>query len=88
MSQPADSQLLEIQRRMAAAVMHPLTRAETMPQRRRDGKSNRSEADAIIRSWIRSGRCMPTPFAFAARHPRCWNGTRTFPPSRRCTGKL
>ena len=48
MSQPA-GQLLEIQRRMAAAVMHPLTRSETMPQRRRDGKSNRSEADAIIR---------------------------------------
>jgi len=49
MSQPADSQLLEIQRRMAAAVMHPLTRSETMPRRRRDGTSNRSEADAIIR---------------------------------------
>ncbi|HEX3986628.1 MAG TPA: putative DNA-binding domain-containing protein [Acidobacteriaceae bacterium] len=42
-------QLLDIQRRMAAAVMHPLTRSETMPRRRRDGKSNRSEADAIIR---------------------------------------
>jgi hypothetical protein len=42
-------QLLEIQRRMAAAVMHPLTRSETMPQRRRDGTSNLSEADAIIR---------------------------------------
>jgi hypothetical protein len=42
-------QLLEIQRRMAAAVMHPLTRGETMPRRRRDGKSNLSEADAIIR---------------------------------------
>jgi hypothetical protein len=41
--------LLEIQRRMAAAVMHPLTRAETMPRRRRDGASNTSEADAIIR---------------------------------------
>lgn len=48
MSQPG-SQLLEIQRRMAAAVMHPLTRGETMPQRRRDGTSNRNEADAIIR---------------------------------------
>lgn len=47
MSQPA-GQLLEIQRRMAAAVMHPLTRGETMPRRRRDGTSNRSEADAII----------------------------------------
>ncbi len=42
-------QLLEIQRRMAAAVMHPLTRAETMPRRRRDGTSNRAEAEAIIR---------------------------------------
>jgi hypothetical protein len=41
--------LLEIQRRMAAAVMHPLTRGETMPRRRRDGASNISEADAIIR---------------------------------------
>ncbi|HTW48094.1 MAG TPA: DNA-binding domain-containing protein [Acidobacteriaceae bacterium] len=41
--------LLEIQRRMAAAVMHPLTRRETMPRRRRDGASNQSEADAIIR---------------------------------------
>lgn len=48
MSQPA-GQLLEIQRRMAAAVMHPLTRSETMPRRRRDGSSNVSEADAIIR---------------------------------------
>jgi hypothetical protein len=34
---------------MAAAVMHPLTRGETMPHRRRDGSSNVSEADAIIR---------------------------------------
>lgn len=39
----------EIQRRMAAAVMHPLTRAETMPRRRRDGVSNQAEAEAIIR---------------------------------------
>jgi hypothetical protein len=43
------SQLLDIQRRMAAAVMHPLTRAETMPRRRRDGRSNINEAEAIIR---------------------------------------
>lgn len=43
------SQLMEIQRRMAAAVMHPLTCAETMPRRRRDGTSNNSEAEAIIR---------------------------------------
>jgi hypothetical protein len=42
-------QLLEIQRRMAAAVMHPLTRHETMPRRRRDGSSNTDEANAIIR---------------------------------------
>jgi hypothetical protein len=41
--------LLEIQRRMAAAVMHPLTRGETMPRRRRNGASNTSEADAIIK---------------------------------------
>jgi hypothetical protein len=47
-SEPA-SQLLEIQRRMAAAVMHPLTRSETMPRRRRDGSSNLREAEAIIR---------------------------------------
>lgn len=44
-----DGQLLDIQRRMAAAVMHPLTRSESMPRRRRDGMSNRSEAEAIIR---------------------------------------
>lgn len=42
-------QLREIQRRMAAAVMHPLTRQETMPQRRRDGRSNRREAEALIK---------------------------------------
>jgi hypothetical protein len=47
MSAPAN--LLDIQRRMAAAVMHPLTRGETMPRRRRDGASNRAEAEAIIR---------------------------------------
>lgn len=41
--------LKEIQRRMAAAVMHPLTRSETMPRRRRDGASNPAEAEAIIR---------------------------------------
>ena len=43
------TQLLDIQRRMAAVVMHPLTRAETMPRRRRDGASNTAEAEAIIR---------------------------------------
>jgi hypothetical protein len=46
---PETPSLLEIQRRMAAAVMHPLTREENMPRRRRDGASNLSEADAIIR---------------------------------------
>jgi hypothetical protein len=45
----AGGQLQNIQRRMAAAVMHPLTRGETMPRRRRDGSSNVSEADAMIR---------------------------------------
>jgi len=47
MSHPG--QLLEIQRRMAAAVMHPLTRQENMPRRRSDGSSNIAEAEAIIR---------------------------------------
>jgi hypothetical protein len=51
MSQPASAStgLREIQRRMAAAVMHPLTRSEAMPRKRRDGASNVSEAGAIIR---------------------------------------
>lgn len=52
MSEPvlhSSGQLAEIQRRMAAAVMHPLTRAETMPRRRRNGVSNQAEAEAIIR---------------------------------------
>lgn len=52
MSEPVlhnSGQLAEIQRRMAAAVMHPLTRAETMPRRRRNGVSNQAEAEAIIR---------------------------------------
>jgi hypothetical protein len=43
------STLLEIQRRVAAAVMHPLTRQETMPHRRQDGASNQVEADALIK---------------------------------------
>lgn len=43
------SGLLELQRRVAAAVMHPLTQQETMPRRRRDGASNISEADALIK---------------------------------------
>jgi hypothetical protein len=45
----APTGLHEIQRRMAAAVMHPLTRSETMPRKRHDGTSNKSEADAIIK---------------------------------------
>lgn len=43
------SELLELQRRVAAAIMHPLTRSETMPRKRRDGASNKAEADAIIK---------------------------------------
>lgn len=43
------SNLLEIQRRVAAAVMHPLTLQETMPRKRKDGASNKSEADTIIK---------------------------------------
>lgn len=43
------SELLEIQRRVAAAILHPLTKAETMPRRRRDGVSNTREANALIR---------------------------------------
>jgi hypothetical protein len=52
MSEAARSEansLLDIQRRMAAAVMHPLTRDYAMPQRRRDGAANSAEAEAIIR---------------------------------------
>jgi len=43
------SELLELQRRVAAAIMHPLTKAETMPRRRRDGTSNSNEAAAFIK---------------------------------------
>ena len=43
------SDLLELQRRVAAAIMHPLTRNETMPHRRRDGTSNTSEAERFIK---------------------------------------
>ncbi len=43
------SELLEIQRRVAAAILHPLTRTETMPRRRQDGSSNVREADALIK---------------------------------------
>jgi len=43
------SQLLEIQRRVAAAIMHPLTQQETMLRKRKDGTSNKNEADALIK---------------------------------------
>jgi hypothetical protein len=43
------SELLEIQRRVAAAIMHPLTKKETMPRRRRDGIVNNAEAVALIK---------------------------------------
>lgn len=43
------SELLEIQRRVAAAIMHPLTQQETMPRKRKDGTLNKSEADDIIK---------------------------------------
>ena len=43
------SELLELQRHVAAAIMHPLTRNETMPRRRRDGVSNASEAARFIK---------------------------------------
>jgi hypothetical protein len=43
------SELLELQRRVAAAIMHPLTGNETMPRRRRDGSSNAADADALIK---------------------------------------
>lgn len=41
--------LRELQRRMAVALMHPLTRQETMVVRRRDGIRNQAEAEAMIR---------------------------------------
>ncbi len=43
------SELLELQRRVAAAIMHPLTRNETMLRRRSDGTSNASEAAKYIK---------------------------------------
>jgi hypothetical protein len=41
--------LHELQRRMARAVMHPLTRAETMVHRRRDGVRNDEDAAVFIK---------------------------------------
>lgn len=41
--------LLEIQRRMAAAVMLPLTRTDTMQRKTRDGRSMKAEAAAFIK---------------------------------------
>ncbi|HZD51307.1 MAG TPA: DNA-binding domain-containing protein [Silvibacterium sp.] len=43
------SELLELQRRVAAAIMHPITRNETMPRRRRDGVLNANEAEEFIK---------------------------------------
>ncbi len=43
------STLLELQRRVAAAVMQPLTREEGMRQRTTDGRSMHTEAEAIIK---------------------------------------
>ena len=43
------SELLELQRRVAAAIMHPLTGNETMTRRRRGGASNAADADVLIR---------------------------------------
>ncbi len=43
------SELLDIQRKMAAAIMHPLTSGDNMTRRRRDGARNRSEAEGIIK---------------------------------------
>ncbi|MGC8550275.1 MAG: DNA-binding domain-containing protein [Acidobacteriaceae bacterium] len=50
------SELLDIQRKMAAAIMHPLTSGDTMTRRRRDGALNRTEADSIIKpnDWLTS----------------------------------
>lgn len=42
------NELLELQRRVAAAILHPLTRSDTMLRRRRDGVSNEGEAEALI----------------------------------------
>lgn len=42
-------ELLELQRRVAAAILHPLTRSETMPRRRRNGVSNQREAQELIK---------------------------------------
>jgi hypothetical protein len=43
------SQLLDLQRRVAAAVMQPLTSAETMRHRTADGRSMHAEAAALIK---------------------------------------
>src|ERR1700741_261303 len=43
------SELLEIQRRVAAAIMHPLTQQETMLRKRQEGTSNKIEADDFTR---------------------------------------
>lgn len=43
------TQLREIQQRMAACIMQPITRDERMRRRRTNGPSSQQEADAIIR---------------------------------------
>ncbi len=43
------STLLEIQRRVAAAIMHPLTQQEKMLRKRGDGTFNKTEADDLIK---------------------------------------
>ncbi len=43
------SSLLDLQRRVAAAVMQPLTRAEAMRQRTADGRSMTAEANALVK---------------------------------------
>src|SRR5664279_3919175 len=45
----AMSALLELQRRVAAAVMQPLTRDEGMRRKTADGRSMQTEAEAIIK---------------------------------------
>ncbi len=45
----ADSELMKLQRRMASAVMQPLTRQETMRRRRADGSHMDQEANAFIK---------------------------------------
>jgi hypothetical protein len=43
------NQLQDLQRRVASAIMNPLTREETMRHKRADGTSNEAEANDLIR---------------------------------------